>query len=83
MSDREVYRRLATMANFAEDGVTDPAEMRARARTWVRELRAWADRVEQAMPPDWREGDVDADASGARGVPRRAVVARRARRRPA
>lgn len=61
MTDREVYRRLALMANRADDGITDPAEMRARARVWVRDLRAWADRVEQAMPADWREGDAEAD----------------------
>ena len=61
MTDREVYRRLADLADTDDLGVTDPAEMRARARTWVRWLRAWADRVEGAMPPDWREGDADAD----------------------
>lgn len=60
-SDRDVYRRLADLADASDLGITDPAEMRAQARTWVRELRAWADRVEQAMPADWREGDADAD----------------------
>lgn len=61
MSDRAIYRRLALMVNRPENGIADPAEMRAQARAWVRELRAWADRVEQTMPPDWREGDTGAD----------------------
>ena len=52
---RRAFQRLARLADRADDGLTDPAEMRERARSWVADLRAKADWLEGQLPPEWRD----------------------------